>query len=86
MEAYWSPDQIYHRVTDIYHVPVYILIVLGKREPMKIQMELLREFYPKGMDLSQVNEKESQNKLTLMNNRPRKYLRYKTPNEVIKQL
>ena len=47
---------------------------------------LLREFYPKGMDLSQVNEKELQHKLTLMNNRPRKCLRYKTPNEVIKQL
>lgn len=43
---------------------------------------LLREFYPKGMDLSKVNDMELQKNLTLLNNRPRKCLRYKTPNEV----
>ena len=44
---------------------------------------LLREFYPKGMDLSKVDENELQHHLSLMNNRPRKCLKYKTPNEVI---
>lgn len=44
---------------------------------------LLREFYPKGMDLSEVNEEELVNKLELLNNRPRKCLKYKTPMEVI---
>ena len=44
---------------------------------------LLREFYPKGMDLSEVDEKELEHNLELMNNRPRKCLGYKTPNEII---
>lgn len=50
---------------------------------MRIQMDLLREFYPKGMDLSEVDEKELEHNLELMNNRPRKRLDYKTPNEII---
>nr|WP_211269919.1 IS30 family transposase [Enterococcus canintestini] len=44
---------------------------------------LLREFYPKGMDLSEVKENELSHYLELMNNRPRKCLDYLTPNEVI---
>ena len=44
---------------------------------------LLREFYPKGMDLSEVDEKELKNNLDLLNNRPRKCIKYKTPNEII---
>lgn len=47
---------------------------------------LLREFYPKGMDLSEVDEEELSTKLNLINNRPRKCLKYKTPNEVIHNL
>lgn len=43
---------------------------------------LLREFYPKGMDLSEVDTTELINNLNLLNNRPRKCLNYKTPNEV----
>ncbi|WP_423901343.1 IS30 family transposase [Eggerthia catenaformis] len=45
---------------------------------------LLREYYPKGMDLSLVEEKELKINLDKMNNRPRKCLNYKTPNEVFK--
>ena len=44
---------------------------------------LLREFYPKGMDLSNVDEEELQYNIDLLNNRPRKCINYKTPNEVI---
>ena len=44
---------------------------------------LLREFYPKGMDLSEVKEDELTYNLKLMNNRPRKCNNYKTPLEVI---
>lgn len=44
---------------------------------------LLREFYPKGMDLSLVDELELTNNLKLMNNRPRKCLQYKTPKEIL---
>lgn len=42
---------------------------------------LFREFYPKSMDLSQTTEKEVQENLELLNNRPRKCINYKTPNE-----
>lgn len=44
---------------------------------------LLREYYPKGMDLSKTNNEELKEKLDLLNNRPRKCINYKTPNEVI---
>ncbi|WP_315524403.1 IS30 family transposase [Pseudoramibacter alactolyticus] len=46
---------------------------------------LLREFYPKGMDFSQIDE-ELKYYLELMNNRPRKCLGYKTPNEIIYEI
>jgi len=42
---------------------------------------LFREFYPKSMDLSKTSEKEVQENLELLNNRPRKCINYKTPNE-----
>lgn len=44
---------------------------------------LLREYYPKGMDLSKTNNEEVKQKLELLNNRPRKCIDYKTPNEMI---
>ena len=44
---------------------------------------LLREFYPKGMDLSLVNIDELNHNLELINNRPRKCLGYSTPDEII---
>ena len=44
---------------------------------------LLREFYPKGMDLSQVDTAELSHYLKSLNDRPRKCLKFKTPNEVM---
>jgi len=46
---------------------------------------LLREFYPKSMDLSKTSEKEVQNVLKLLNNRPRKCINYKTPQELFNE-
>lgn len=46
---------------------------------------LLREFYPKQMDLSKTNEKELQDVLNLLNNRPRKCINYKTPQELFNE-
>ncbi len=46
---------------------------------------LLREFYPKGMDLSKTTEAEVKKNLDLINNRPRRCIKYKTPNEVINE-
>lgn len=47
---------------------------------------LLREYYPKGMDLSKTTNEELEEKLNLLNNRPRKCIGYKTPNEVITEV
>ena len=44
---------------------------------------LLREFYPKGTDLSFVDETELEYNLNLMNNRPRKCIHFKTPKEIL---
>jgi IS30 family transposase len=43
---------------------------------------LLRQFFPKGMDLSEVNDAEVQQAMDKLNNRPRKCLGFKTPNQV----
>ena len=44
---------------------------------------LLREFYPKGSDLSLVCENQLKEIQELMNNRPRKCINYKTAREVL---
>ena len=46
---------------------------------------LLREFFPKGMDLSEAEENELNHCLRLINQRPRKCLGFKTPLEVIQE-
>lgn len=43
---------------------------------------LLRQFFPKGMDFTQITEPELDRMLALLNNRPRKCLNYRTPTEV----
>ena len=58
-------------------------IARGKKGQMKIQMACLEQFYPKGMDLSKVDEDKLSYYLTIMNDRPRKCLQYKTPKEVM---
>ncbi len=46
---------------------------------------LLREFYPKGMDLSLTNNIELKENLSLINNRPRKCIGYLTSLEVMNE-
>lgn len=46
---------------------------------------LLREFIPKGTDLSKVSEEELQSYVDLINGRPRKRLGFRTPSEVFEQ-
>lgn len=43
---------------------------------------LIRQFFPKGKDLSEVTDKEIQRVMDKLNNRPRKCLGFKTPNQV----
>ncbi|MFN8769384.1 MAG: IS30 family transposase [Neisseriaceae bacterium] len=44
---------------------------------------LIRKFIPKGSDLATITEDEIRNIENLLNNRPRKSLKFRTPNEVI---
>lgn len=44
---------------------------------------LLREYYPKGMDLSEVTQNDLDIKLDLLNSRPRKCIEFKKPKEVL---
>ena len=43
---------------------------------------LIRQFFPKGKDLSEVTDEEIQRVMDKLNNRPRKCLGFKTPNQV----
>jgi IS30 family transposase len=43
---------------------------------------LVRQYFPKGCDLAKVTEAEVQRAVELLNNRPRKTLHYRTPNEI----
>jgi len=47
---------------------------------------LLREFFPKGTDLSQATSEQIQAAEDNLNNRPRKRLRFRTPNEVMAEI
>ena len=44
---------------------------------------LIRQFFPKGKDLSDVTDEEIQRVMDKLNNRPRKCLGFKTPNQVL---
>jgi len=44
---------------------------------------LLREYFPKGLDLATVTDEEIQTAVTQLNNRPRKRHGFLTPNEII---
>jgi len=46
---------------------------------------LVRQFYPKGTDFKKVTRRDVKRTEQLLNNRPRKRLGYRTPNEVIQQ-
>lgn len=47
---------------------------------------LLRQYLPKGSDFAKVTAQTLQTIEDEINNRPRKTLRYKTPNQVFKEL
>ena len=64
---------------DVYFADAYASWQMGTNENTN---GLLREFYPKKFDFSSINQKELDNIVTIINNRPRKCLGYKTPAEV----
>ena len=64
---------------DVYFADAYASWQRGTNENTN---GLLREFYPKKFDFSSINQKELDNIVTIINNRPRKCLGYNTPAEV----
>lgn len=47
---------------------------------------LLREFFPKGTDFGKVTDEEVRHAVDLINDRPRKVLKYRTANEVYREM
>ena len=68
---------------DIYFTEPYRAWQKGSNENSN---GLLREFYPKGRNLSRVSEKTLKEKQALMNAGPRKVLGYKTPAELFENI
>lgn len=64
---------------DIYFCDTYCSWQKGTNENLN---GLLREFYPKGRNLSHVNYKTLQKNLALINARPKKILSYKLPQDL----
>lgn len=64
---------------DIYFANPYHSWERGSNENCN---KLIRQFFPKGMPFDSITEKQVKKVERLLNNRPRKRLGYKTPNEV----
>lgn len=65
--------------TDFYFADPYAAWQRGANENAN---GLVRQFFPKGSDLRQVSDEELERVMELLNNRPRRCLDWKTPNEV----
>ena len=57
----------------------------GREKTNENSNGLLREFYPKGRNLSHVGEKTLKKNLALINARPKKVLGYKAPADLFEQ-
>jgi IS30 family transposase len=68
-----------HLDADFYFAHPYASWERGTNENMN---GLIRQYFPKQRDLRTVTEEEIQNAMDRLNNRPRKCLGYRTPNEV----
>ncbi len=64
---------------EVYFTDTYCAWQKGTNENLN---GLLREFYPKGRNLSRVNYKTLQKNLALINARPKKVLHYKNPQDL----
>ena len=68
-----------HLNADFYFAHPYASWERGTNENMN---GLIRQYFPKQRDLSTVTDDEIQKAMDRLNNRPRKCLGYRTPNEV----
>ena len=56
-----------------------------QRERVENTNGLLRQFFPKGMNLGRVTPADVGRVKSLLNHRPRKWLGYRTPHEVLRE-
>lgn len=68
LELHWSPEQIANQP--------------WQRGTNENTNGLLREYFPKGYDFSELSDEDLQKVVAQLNRRPRKCLCYKTPQEV----
>jgi IS30 family transposase len=71
-----------HLKTDVYFAHPYHSWERGLNENTN---GLIRQYFPKGMSFETIQEQHVQMAMDRLNNRPRKTLGYKTPNEVFSQ-
>lgn len=74
-------------LSEILGVPIYFCHPYHSWEKGGVENtnKLIRRYIPKGSDISQYNDKYIQMVENKLNNRPKKCLRYKMPNEVMKE-
>jgi len=57
-------------------------LTLAEREEISRHNGLIRQFFPKGTDFSQISRRAITQVQTLLNGRPRKVLHWRTPSDV----
>ena len=77
--------QCYRRVEAELDIPFYFCSPHSPWQKGSVENlnSLVREFFPKGTDFSDVSEEEVINAMSVLNNRPRKCLGWATPAEVL---
>jgi len=75
----------YKRVEAEHGIPFYVCDPKSPWQKPVIENlnGLIREFFPRGTNFRNVDESEFQDAMELLNNRPRKCLKWKTPTEVL---
>ncbi|MBF0432587.1 MAG: hypothetical protein HQK83_14980 [Fibrobacteria bacterium] len=85
IEETWSPEQIAGRlkidnVIFLHHETIYNYVLKNKESG-----RMLRQYFPKSMELNNVSEKEVNYAIDKLNSRPRKILGYLTPYEAFEK-
>jgi len=80
-----SKEKMDAMVSRMERIPIHIRKTMTFDNGTENTIGLVREYLPKGMDLTNVTQQELMVIGTAINERPRKRLGYKTPNEVLLQ-
>jgi IS30 family transposase len=76
------------QVRDNYHIPTYFCQPYSPYQKGAVENvnKLIRQYIPKGADLTNYSDQDIYQIQEKLNNRPRKSLQYKTPNEILQAL